>query len=130
MSDDVTPRYSLVMNTNYWRLIGGPFSCKPVAVTELCSTVFQAKLGQTNPAGARAAAPNPTPGAANGGAPQAGKGLGAARCTCSSRRRRPRGGPGPEGRVFPSRHNSAWSPPGRLPAPHLAPAPGGKDNTF
>lgn len=29
MSDDVIPRYSLVMNTNYWPLKGGPFSSKP-----------------------------------------------------------------------------------------------------
>lgn len=65
MSDDVIPSYSLVMNTNYWPLKGGPFFCKlwrPPTSAERFSSRSQGRRGDSRSwARSRGGAPDPRP---------------------------------------------------------------------
>lgn len=129
MSDDVIPRYSLVMNTNYWPLKRGPFSSKPwwpQSFAQMFSSRSQGREGDPwSPAGnggGGAGPPGRTPARPARG--QAGRARERPSCTCSSPH------PPPEGGYPLPRPRPASGPPGRLPAPDLVPIPGGKDNTF
>lgn len=84
MSDDVIPRYSLVMNTNYWPLKGGPFSSKPwwpLSFAQMFSSRSQGREGDPwSPArnGGGGAGPPAAPQPAQPGGRRVGPGSGPA----------------------------------------------------